>query len=176
MSDKSKKSELFFRHYTGVQNRLFAYILTMVHNENDAEELLQETSSLLWEHFDNFQLGTNFSAWACSIARNKVIDFVRKNKKTRPFFDTDTYSQIEQYVNSDRDDLSDRLNHLHQCVGKLKDSDRSLIVMRFQKNMAIKQMSQATGRSPDGLYKSMTRILSMLRQCIDRSMRQGEYV
>ena len=51
-----------------VDRALFAFVFSMAPNRNDAEELLQETRVVLWEKFDDFAPGTNFLAWAYSIA------------------------------------------------------------------------------------------------------------
>ena len=58
------------------QSRIYAYILMLVHNHNDAEDLLQETASILWEKFDEYIPEKSFAAWAVGIARNKIYNFI----------------------------------------------------------------------------------------------------
>src|SRR5260221_10163530 len=50
------------------QRQVFAYIYTLVPDRHDAEDLLQETSVVICEKFDEFVPGTDFVAWACQIA------------------------------------------------------------------------------------------------------------
>ena len=50
------------------QRRIFSYIYTLVPDRYDAEDLLQETSLVICEKFDEFKPGTDFVAWACQIA------------------------------------------------------------------------------------------------------------
>jgi RNA polymerase sigma-70 factor (ECF subfamily) len=50
------------------QRRIFSYIYTLVPDRYDAEDLLQETSVVICEKFDEFREGTDFVAWACQIA------------------------------------------------------------------------------------------------------------
>ena len=38
----------------------------------EADDLFQETSSVLWQKFDQFQPGTDFYAWACRTARTAM--------------------------------------------------------------------------------------------------------
>src|SRR4051794_41905793 len=50
------------------QRQIFSYIYVLVHNRSDAEDLLQETSLVICEKFNEFKEGTDFVAWACQIA------------------------------------------------------------------------------------------------------------
>ena len=76
MAKKELKSEHFFRLYNAAQKRIYAYLLIMVHNHSDAEDLHQETASVLWERFDEFDKSKSFTAWAIGIARNKALDYL----------------------------------------------------------------------------------------------------
>ena len=46
------------------QRQIFGYIYTLVPNRADAEDILQETSLVICEKFDEFKEGTDFVAWA----------------------------------------------------------------------------------------------------------------
>src|SRR4051794_41944074 len=50
------------------QRQIFSYIYVLVPNRPDAEDLLQETSLVICEKFNEFREGTDFVAWACQIA------------------------------------------------------------------------------------------------------------
>jgi RNA polymerase sigma-70 factor (ECF subfamily) len=44
------------------QRRIQAFILTLVPNVADAEDIYQETLSEMWNKFDSFEVGTDFVA------------------------------------------------------------------------------------------------------------------
>lgn len=58
----------FLRLYSRHHYRIPAYIYTLVPHRADAEDLLQETSIILWEKFEQFDPGSDFLAWACQVA------------------------------------------------------------------------------------------------------------
>ena len=58
-----------------VDRALFAFVFALAPNRNEAEELLQETRVVLWEKFDDVAPGTNFLAWAYSVARLEVLKY-----------------------------------------------------------------------------------------------------
>jgi RNA polymerase sigma-70 factor (ECF subfamily) len=175
MGESEKKSVSFFRLYTSIQPRLYAFILTMVHNEHDAEELLQETAVYLWEQFDQYEPGTNFWAWAACVARFRVLDFHKKNRKTRPLFDNDVYRQFFEIADTVAEGNTDRHKALKTCLDKLTGNDQKLLRLRFEKSFSIQRIAQLTGRSRHGLYKTMARILNGIRECMNRTLAQWDY-
>ncbi len=54
-SDLSARVDEFMRLYTQHQRRLYVYLLSLLHNVADAEELMQQTSYILWKKFDTFR-------------------------------------------------------------------------------------------------------------------------
>jgi RNA polymerase sigma-70 factor (ECF subfamily) len=52
--------ELLSRH----KSQLFSYTVSIVHHVPDAEDEFQQTCVVVWEKLDQFELGTDFVAWA----------------------------------------------------------------------------------------------------------------
>src|SRR5205814_6679679 len=63
----------FIRLMTRHERLVYGYILSLVPNWADADEILQETNIRLWEEFEKFQAGTNFAAWAIRVAHFQVL-------------------------------------------------------------------------------------------------------
>jgi DNA-directed RNA polymerase specialized sigma24 family protein len=57
---------------------------------------------------------------------------------------------------------------------KLKSSDQKLLQLRFDKSYSIQRIAQLTGRSRHGLYKTMARILGLVRECMQRTLAQWD--
>ena len=74
------QGKLFLRVFLENERRLYAYILTLVANHADAEDVLQEASLVMWDKFDEEHPPDNFVAWACRIAYFKVLDFSKKRR------------------------------------------------------------------------------------------------
>lgn len=174
MAENDSKSATFFSLYNTVQGRLYTYILMLVHNRTAAEDIMQETASIMWDQFDQFQEGTNFGAWAFRIARNKSLEFLRENKKSRIVLQENFYHQIAGEAEKSLDDFSFRLQALELCSRKLNSDDRKLLRMRYQKSMPIKDIAQTMGLSSSAMYKKLVRIMGILRICISKTLPQLE--
>ena len=168
MEDNVSDHQLFFRLYNRVNARIYSVILIIVHNHNDAEDIQQDAASSMWEKFDQFEKGTNFEAWAIKIAKNKALEFIRKNKKSRMVFDDKYYDMISEYAEKETDDITENIHIVKKCMKKLSETDFKLLNLRFSKNISLKQISTITGRSSSSLCQSFSRILDLLKFCVAR--------
>lgn len=168
------RNERFFRLFMSSQSRIYAYILMLVHNHNDAEDIMQETASVLWERFDEYIPEKSFAAWAVGIARNKVFNFIRDNTRTRVQFQESIITKIAEYGRHSVDEAPDRVEAIKRCVEKLRDDDRRLILIRYEQNVTIKKLAELIGRSPAGLYKTLGRIHYLLQECVRRVLASWE--
>src|SRR6266567_2413644 len=57
---------------------LYNFARWLVHNQNDAEDLVQETYLKALRSFASFQPGTNFRAWIFQILRNTFLSSCSK--------------------------------------------------------------------------------------------------
>lgn len=170
MNNPDIKSTRFFSLYTTVQGRVYAYLLMVLHNRVAAEDVLQETAAVMWEKFDRFKEGEHFGAWAISIARNKALEYLRQNKKTKMLFSDQCYLDISEVAASSSGDFISRLSALDGCIKKLDKEQRHLLGMRYKNKVPIKEISQLSGSSSRLLYLKLVRIFDVLRICIQNTL------
>src|SRR5262249_37112199 len=68
------------------QTQLFGYIYSLVRDLDDADDLFQQTSLVLWDKFDQFDCSKSFINWACGVARYEVLNFLRSRSRKRLYF------------------------------------------------------------------------------------------
>ncbi len=174
MSDSSKTNE-FLRLLMANQKRIYAFILALVPNHQDADDLFQETVLLMWSRFDSFTSGTSFVAWGCTIARYQILS-VRKRHSVRSTRFSEAamellYRESGQFV----EQIDSRIQALRVCIGKLAQSDHELICMRYRDEASIKSIAEQMGRSIQSVYKRMTRIHDALLRCVRRAVSREEF-
>src|SRR5882724_11282059 len=112
------------------QRRIFAYIYTLVPNRYDAEDLLQETSLVICEKFDDFEVGTDFVAWACQIAYWRIRYSRQKFARCKVVFDEEVLESVAHTASEMAAELDDRHVALAHCLKKLHARDRELVLTR----------------------------------------------
>ena len=175
-SDKNRerqRSEDFFRLFMASQRRIYTFILMLVPDCNDADDLMQEVASVMWSKFDDFEQGTNFAAWGVQIARYIVINYRRKLKNTHVHFTDKFFDGIVDYA-AENTIKGERLEMLKECLKKLSDANRQLIQMHYTQELTVKRVAELTGRSVNTLYKVMSQIHDSLLQCVRRNLAAEE--
>lgn len=157
--------ELYSRHYA----RLQFYVMALMPSANDAADVLQETSLVLWRKFGDFQTGTNYFAWACKIARLQAMKHRERQGRCGRLLDESVFELIADEAASDEAAVAVPLAALEHCIGKLSTMDSSLIRRRYQPGMTVKQLAEDVGRSANSLSKSLGRIRRALLECLARS-------
>ena len=169
-SRDKERSDQFFRLFMASQKRIYSYILMLVSNCNDADEIMQETSAVMWQKFDDFTLGTNFGAWAVKIARYEVLNYCKNKRRGHVLFDGEMLDLFAGPAENMTEDVDERLQALQTCLTKLNSRDRRLIQMHYEGGYTIKGVAESLDRSVQGMYKVMNRIHNSLLKCIRRRM------
>ena len=162
------QKDLFLKLFLKNEHHLFNFILTLVPNYSDAEDLLQETTSTLWEKFDSFEQGTNFMAWAFKIARYKVSNYYR-TEKSQLKLDEDILDTLSETMNKSEELYKERKAALSGCFEKLQRADKKLLQMRYYHRISIPKIAEKTGEPSHSLYKRISTIYRLLRACIQRT-------
>ena len=171
MGDSNQKSteydpnrdfvELFTKH----QKRIFFYILSLVSNHSDAEDILQQTAGDMWKMFDRYERGTNFLNWSLTIAKFRVFKFRREqNKKVRVLNDIVFQKLAEELIV--RKDMGDRQIALEGCLKRLSNSERTLLRLHYEEGQTYRSIAEKYQYAERKLYTIMSRIHISLHDCI----------
>ena len=166
---KIMSKDKFFKLFLQNNKKLFTYIVSCVPNYADAEDILQDVVSVMWEKFDSYEDGTNFYAWAKQIAKYKVSYYYRSQKDIWRF-DNDVLENIIEANENIVDSHDSRAVALQGCLSKLGSSDLELIKLRFQENISARQIAKETGVSVSKLYKHLAKVYALLGNCITRTL------
>ncbi len=168
--------EQFVLLFTRSQPALLSYVLSMLPRWSDAEDVVQQTSLVLWRKFDEFQPGTDFVSWACQIAKYKVLNYRRQIGRDRHVFCEALLHVLADEGVADLERLEAERHALRQCLNRLDRSERDLIEQCYAEGSVIKQVAERRGDLPSRLYKRLDRIRAALLRCIEAALaREGEH-
>jgi RNA polymerase sigma-70 factor (ECF subfamily) len=165
------KSQIFADLLLKSHRDLFGFIYSLVQNLQDAEDVYQETTAVLWQKFDDFTLGTSFSAWAMRVAQLRVLKYAAARRRERLFFHDDLLNSIaEAYQRDAADRSSRRADALAGCLEKLSDKERRLVMRCYAPDRNYADIARQEGRTVGAIYQALNRIRKALYACIERSM------
>ena len=169
-ASSSRQVDVFMRLLSENQRRLALYVLSMVPRWSDAEEVIQETNLVLWREFGKFRPGSNFAAWACTVAFHQVRAWRKRRSRQRIQFTDAFLEAVAREAVSANDRLETRARFLSGCLEKLPADRRDLVRQRYTDECSIEELAQRTGRTVTAVYRALSRVRRMLYECVNRSM------
>src|SRR5690606_14329843 len=115
---------LLVEQYVRSQDQLYGYIVSILPNWADADEVFQETSLILWEKRSNYDASQNFVAWSYGIARNVALNFIRKKQNRSTPLSPDLFAKVEETRLHVGDMLQRQAEALQRCLGRLSEPQR----------------------------------------------------
>lgn len=152
------------------QRRIFAYIYTLVPDRHDAEDLLQETSLVICEKFEEFRPDSDFVAWACQIAWWRIRYSRQKFARSKVIFDDQVLAKVAQTAGDMVVELDERHEALAGCLKKLAPRDRELMLTRYEPGGGVAEAALRSGRSIDAAYKALNRLRKLLHDCVTHEL------
>jgi len=141
--DHEAFSTLVERYQRRVANVAFA----IVHNQDDAIELAQETFVRAYENLRKFESRSSFSTWLYRIAANLAIDFWRREGRHVVLHGEDAENEIrrlpaekgDSFKAASRSELSGRLS---KALGELTAEHRTVILLREVEGLSYDEISE----------------------------------
>jgi len=172
---KRRDPELLDRLIEQYQFRLFRYLLHLTGNRERAEDFFQETWLRVLERGHQYDGKWKFEAWLFAIARNLVLDWHRRKKPQS----IDSLAGDEQAEFDVRDEHSESpLEHIlqqeqkssiRQSLEKVPAVYREVLVLRFQEEMQLEEISNVTGAPISTVKSRLYRGLDALKIAMYRS-------
>lgn len=122
----------FTENLVNIQHDLFRFAAKLTANENDARDLLQETSLKVLDNESKFTPDTNFKGWAFTIMRNLFINDYRKIVRDQTYVDQ---TDNQHYLNRSEDYAVDMIEsvcdvkEMYHIINKLSDDYRQPFLM-----------------------------------------------
>ena len=158
----------FVQLMIGCQSRLYAFIMSLVHNPEHAADILQQTNLVMWEKSDEFEIGTNFTAWTFQIARYQVMAFRQRQRRDRHVFDDEAIAAVTGEFERRSDAKEDRLIALSQCMQELGGDARGLLQQRYRDGQAVQEIAEQLGHTANRVAVKLHRLRVALLECIRR--------
>ena len=173
MNDVSDKHEAFVRLLNESHRRLLGYLRSLLGNRHDAEDVLQRASMVMWRRFEMFEPGTDFMAWASTVAFYEAKNFQRVTARSRLRFDDELLNTLAAERLDDLRHLDERFDALEHCVGKLDAANRKLVAAVYGEDADIVALAAQLGRAPQTLYNRLNVIRHALADCVERRLAEG---
>ena len=118
---------------------LFTLIFSMINNEEEAEEILQDVFVQFFIKRDTFEGRSKIYTWLYRVAFNKSIDYIRKKEREKKY-------RLKEYRNSELQEAKDddTLNRIIvlESLEELEEDFRTPLLMVEYENYSYTEISE----------------------------------
>src|SRR5207342_247415 len=152
-------SEAFDQLVVRYRTRVFGMIYNMVHSEQDAWDLAQDSFLKAWKSIGRFRGQSSFYTWIYRIVMNVTIDWLRKKKIKGGDAEFDDAIQLREIDPASKTvPKTGALPHqamehgeirarIEKAIGQLSPEHRAVILMKEMDDMQYHEIAEALGCS-----------------------------
>jgi RNA polymerase sigma-70 factor (ECF subfamily) len=166
------------------QSKVFGLIYNMTKNQNEIEDLAQEVFIKIYKNLGKFKGESSLYTWIYKITVNLCLDEMKKRKnviyldekievddgEVNRELPSEDKSQEELY---EEKELQEKL---HNCINKLPEKQRVMIVLRDIKGFSYEEISKITDVKLGTVKSQINRARLKLKELLDEEGTFLEYI
>jgi RNA polymerase sigma-70 factor (ECF subfamily) len=175
-------SEAFDELVTRYRTRVFGMIYNMVHSEQDAWDLAQDSFVKAWKSMGRFRGQSSFYTWIYRIVMNVTIDWLRKKqvKSGTEFDDSIQLKEVEpgsrtvpqaEALPSEHMEQTEIRGEIDKAIAQLSPEHRAVILMKEIEGMQYHEIAEALGCSigtvMSRLFYARKKLQNLLKDCYE---------
>ena len=138
--------------------KVFSKCISLLKNEALAQDATQDIFLKIFLNLSKFGGKSKFSTWIYSITYNYCIDLIRKGKKEKNIFseDIEKAPDLAEEV-PDSALLEIEVKKLKIILDKIPVGDKAVLLMKYQDDMSIKEISDSLDKSESAIKMKIKR-------------------
>lgn len=162
-----KHPQVFGELFSLYAQPVFRYLYSRIGSYPEAEDATAETFLAALERFPKYRHDGYFASWLFSIARNKAMDYFRKQRKEASLDEAELFpgdaNLLQQVIKTER------ITALSKLIGALPEEEHELIRLRYVADLSFAEIGHLLGQKEDTVKKSLYRLLARLKVQLEDS-------
>jgi RNA polymerase sigma-70 factor (ECF subfamily) len=159
-------SDEFLQLITEFQGRLFGFVLSLLGDVDQANEVLQETNLVLWRKSDEFEPESDFKAWSFRVAHFQVMAFRQRQIRDRLVFSDDVIEQFSRDAAAQDEAYEQRIELLGTCIDSLSERNRDVLCRFYDQGESLDTIAASLKRTANAVGQMLFRIRKSLILCV----------
>ena len=147
--------KVIYKRYSG---KVYHKCLAMLKSGDEAMDATQDIFIKLYTKIADFEERAKLSTWIYRVTYNYCIDMLRKRKKEEKLFTPE--GDIPDNIEDEDDDsalLEIEVEKLKVILDKIPEGDKAVLMMKYQDDMSIKEISEILGKTESSIKMKLKR-------------------
>lgn len=141
--------EAFDFLYHQYNNKLYHFAFSLLKNEEDACEIVQETFFRIWEKRNNIDSSKSFKSFLFSVSYHLIIDQLRVRLKDQEFRNSlNKYFSEPSNFQENRLDYNTLETEINKAVDELPEKRKKIYRLSREKGLSYKDIAEQLGVKP----------------------------
>ncbi len=162
--------EQFLRLFTANESAILAYVRCLFPTKDDAADIRQGISLVLWDKFRELDDLNGFRSWALAVARYETLAWRRDRARDRLVLADDVLGMIAVDSAQQERRLSAHRDALVSCLKQLPVDKSRPVLGAYEPGVCIQEIAEQSGRTVPVFYQRLHRMRLRLRDCCRRSL------
>lgn len=123
--------------YYHMYREIYLYLLSMVQNKNDAEDLAQDTFMRVYKYAPNFTPQGKGKSWVYKIANHVALTYLKNNSRKN-----NTAEEISVDFGPEESAINSQA--LAAAISKISDSERQVVIMHAVSGLTLGEIAEIT--------------------------------
>lgn len=171
---QARSDTAFVALLTGHQLLLRNFVASLIPAVDARADIVQEINILLWEKRSNFELDTNFKAWAFAVARYVVMNNQKRYRREgRLVFSSELVEALADQFEEMDPEPDERMGALRECLSRLPDGQQRLLLDCHTERGSIEKAALERGQPAVTIRSILLRLRNRLRNCVHERLAQA---
>ena len=159
--------------YRQYKNRMYKFAIGILHNNEDAEDVVQQSFLTIANNFDKIKSFSchEMNSYIVIIIRNTSINLYNKNKRN-----SERSTELDEQQTAVEVDFFNNIDyeHLVQIISRLPLIYKEILLLHYVEEFTVKQISAMLGISIDNVRKRTERAKKLLKAELESGEQNGE--
>ena len=166
---KNNEAEAFDALFHRYRDKLFRFSFSLLKNEEDACEIVQETFFRIWEKRNKIDSSKSFKSFLFSVSYHLIIDQLRERLKDQEF-----RNSLEKYFNKRVNFQENRLDYntleteINKAVEELPEKRKEIYRLSREKGFSRKEIAGQLGVKPKTVENQINLALKHIKNRLGR--------
>ncbi len=154
----------FKSRYLPCHRRMFLTALRLTRHRQDAEDIVQDAFTKLWELRHDTLADKNVEAYCTRIVHNLFIDRQRRQHLHISAQATDEFNLPDYHATGNKLEQQESENMVMRLIGELPEQQRQIITLRDVEGQTYEEIENLTKLSPTNIRVLLSRARKTIRE------------
>jgi RNA polymerase sigma-70 factor, ECF subfamily len=151
-------------------SQIKGFILGLVSDFSAADDVLQEVCLVIARQAHTFEIGTEFKAWARSIARLKVKEYFRQKQKLPLALSEEAMDAVASVAEENDHGWEIRRQALADCLKTIAPKAKQMMELRYGQGLPPSDIAKSVEWTLGAVNVQLSRVREFLRICVSKKL------